>query len=222
MPRLGVPADVAAIRSAIVSALNTQDDLGRKVGDARFGVYAFFDYDGEPIYVGQTKEKLRVRIRRHLTNQRTDAVAMNVLDPFEVADIEMWPLWELSGRPVAEATQELNAAEYAVFQQVLAKSSFGAVLNEKNIAETTAGVLPASIKVRIIPPHLFDARKHPDVRIARRANTIASLAKVISERDVSPGLRRTLVTQARRLEHLSALRFKDFESDPIQAEDGLE
>ena len=28
---------------------------------------------------------LRVRIRRH-TNQRTDAVAMNVLDPFEVAE----------------------------------------------------------------------------------------------------------------------------------------
>ena len=33
-----------------------------------------------------TTEQLRVRIRRHLTNQRIDAVAMNVLDPFEVAD----------------------------------------------------------------------------------------------------------------------------------------
>ncbi|MDY0270407.1 MAG: GIY-YIG nuclease family protein [Trichloromonas sp.] len=54
------------------------------IGNYKFGVYAFFDYDGEPIYVGQTNEKLRTRIRRHLTNQRTDAVAMNVLDPFEV------------------------------------------------------------------------------------------------------------------------------------------
>jgi excinuclease UvrABC nuclease subunit len=52
-----------------------------KVGNFKWGVYAFFDYDGEPIYIGQTKEQLRTRIRRHLTNQRTDAVAMSVLDP---------------------------------------------------------------------------------------------------------------------------------------------
>ena len=39
------------------------------VGNLRWGVYAFFDYDGEPIYVGQTNERLRTRIRRHLTNQ---------------------------------------------------------------------------------------------------------------------------------------------------------
>ena len=37
-----------------------------KVGDYRWGVYAFFDYDGEPIYGGQTNERLRTRIRRHL------------------------------------------------------------------------------------------------------------------------------------------------------------
>ena len=39
------------------------------------------------------------------------------------------------------------------------------------------------------------------IRIARRANTIASLARVISERKVSSGLRKTLLTQARRLEN---------------------
>src|SRR5690606_32708771 len=63
-----------------------------KIGNFRWGVYAFYDYDGEPIYVGQTNELVRTRIRRHLTNQRTDAVAMSVLDPFEVLEIEIWPL----------------------------------------------------------------------------------------------------------------------------------
>jgi hypothetical protein len=48
------------------------------------------------------------------------------------------------------------------------------------------------------------------VRIARRASTIASLARVISERKVSRGLRQTLLTQARRLERLAAERLKDF------------
>ncbi|MGO7371749.1 GIY-YIG nuclease family protein [Rhizobium leguminosarum] len=40
----------------------------RPVGNFRWGVYIFYDYDGEPIYVGQTNERLRSRIRRHLTN----------------------------------------------------------------------------------------------------------------------------------------------------------
>src|SRR5262245_20321724 len=87
------PPDVAAIREEIRSFLDMQDAEGRKIGNAKYGAYAFYDYDAEPIYVGQTEERLRARIGRHLTNQRTDAVAMNVLDPFEVAEIEVWPLY---------------------------------------------------------------------------------------------------------------------------------
>ena len=223
MPRLGIPIEVESIRTAIAAALDSKDGSGRKIGDSRFGVYAFFDYDGEPIYVGQTKEKLRVRIRRHLTNHRTDAVAMNVLDPFEVADIEMWPLWNLADTSDAKAAQQkLNAAEYTVFQQVLALSTFNAVLNEKDIGLESPIDLPTSVRARIVPADLFEVRKHPDIRIARRANTIASLAKVISERDVSPGLRRTLVTQALRLEHLAMQRFKEFKDDPIELDRGQE
>jgi len=58
------------------------------------GATRFTTNDGEPIYVGQTNEQLRTRVRRHLTNQRTDAVAMRILDVFEVAELELWPVWE--------------------------------------------------------------------------------------------------------------------------------
>ena len=92
MPKAGVAPDVAAIRTEIRRFLDTLDSSSRKIDNAKYGAYAFYDYDGEPIYVGQTVEMLRSRIARHLTNQRTDAVAMNVLDPFEVAEIEVWPL----------------------------------------------------------------------------------------------------------------------------------
>jgi GIY-YIG catalytic domain len=224
MPRVGVPVDVAAIRAALAAALNVECENGKKVGDAKFGAYAFYDYDGEPIYVGQTSEKLRVRIRRHLTNHRTDAVAMNVLDPFEVYEVEMWPLWDLQlvlkkqAEEWKEACKRLSAAEYTVFQKLLAGSSFHAILNEKDMVESDLVVLPSSVRICIIPEELREARKHPDVRIARRAGTIASLAKVISERDVSPGLRRTLLTQAKRLEGLASTRFAEFAADPIETE----
>src|SRR5579872_1340933 len=124
----GVPNDVAAIRTAIKEFLDRKED-GRVIGKSKYGVYAFYDYDGEPIYVGQTQESLRQRIGRHLTNQRTDAVAMNVLDPFEVAEIEVWPLFELQTvkkkarnkitPEYIDAIARLNSAEYTVFQNVM-------------------------------------------------------------------------------------------------------
>lgn len=204
-PEAILPHDVAAIRKEISKFLNRYDAKKRKIGNAQYGVYAFYDYDGEPIYVGQTREKLRARIGRHLTNQRTDAVAMNVLDPFEVAEIEIWPIYP--GRlSKGEISNLLHATEYTVFAKVLRESQLKAVLNEKDIPATPLVRLPESFRGRIIPDSLYDHRKHPDVRIARRANTIASLARVISERDVSKGLRRTLLTQARRLERLARQR----------------
>lgn len=207
----GVPHDVAAIRLQLRAFLDTLTPNREKIGNAKYGVYAFYDYDGEPLYVGQTNERLRSRIGRHLTNQRTDAVAMNVLDPFEVAEIEVWPLWELQQRSSADtdAKRQLAAAEYSVFQAVLRGSSFGTVLNEKDIPPVDEVPLPQSYRGRIVPEDLYELRQHPDVRIARRATTIAALARVISERDASKGLRRTLVTQAHRLHALSLRRYNE-------------
>lgn len=207
---IGLPEDVAAIRAEIRKFFATKDSTGKRIGGYKHGVYAFYDYDGEPIYVGQTEEKLSGRVSRHLTNQRTDAVAMNVLDPFEVAYIEVWPLDALADEiDKKEKKAFLDRAEYTVFQKVLKESALSAVLNEKEMAPRSEIKLPKSYKQRIIPEAIYQQRKHPDVRIARRATTIANLARVISERDVSAGLRRTLLTQARRLERLASQRAQE-------------
>src|SRR5206468_12300933 len=110
------------------------DSLPIQVGNFRWGVYAFFDYDGEPIYVGQTNERLRTRIRRHLTNQRTDAVAMSVLDPFEVYELQVWPLpqFQETSSKNTPAREHLNALERLVTQQAIERSQFKAILNEKD------------------------------------------------------------------------------------------
>ena len=202
------PEEVTALYVGVKKALDTDYGDGLRVGDCQYGVYLFYDYDGEPIYVGRTKEKLRGRIRRHLTNQRTDAVAMSVLDPFEVAEIEMWPFWDLKK---VEADETLDRAEYTVYQKALRESRFSIVLNEKEITPAHDIVLPRSVRVSILPADLRAQREHPDMRLARRARTIATLARVISERSVRPGIRRTLWAQARRLEHLAKIRLEEFD-----------
>lgn len=175
----------------------------------QWGVYAFFDYDDEPIYVGQTRESLGSRIGRHLTGRRSDAVAKKILDPFEVCKVRVYPLPQFQGKNSSnvEAKETLDALEFQVFQDLLEKSKFGAVLNEKAPPSPKRKVIiPAFYEGRIVTEKIMELRDHPDIRIARRAQTLAALATIISERKVGKGIRMTLLTQAKRLEWLADRR----------------
>lgn len=214
-----LPFETEALRTALQAFLDTPVDdpeTGRqhKIGSYKWGVYAFFDYDGEPIYVGQTNEMLRTRIRRHLTNRRTDAVAMNVLDPVEVCHVEVWPLPQYQsikkGDEAAKkkAKAHLNALEYTIFQKCIEQSAFKAILNEKEPPAPTDPIQPPpSFRGKIVTEEVSRLRDHPDLRIARRASVMARLAQIISERKVQKGLRRALLTQAERLRWLAEQRY---------------
>lgn len=215
-----LPLDTKELRKALHDFLRTPIEGYEKltVGSCTYGVYAFFDYDDEPIYVGQTRESLGTRIRRHLTNQRTDAVAMSVLDPFEVHTIQVWPLPQFETAAPANARAQLDRLEATVFALLVQKSRFKAVLNEKVPVAAKVAKLPADYKGVVVTGPVKELRGHPDIRLARRAATIARLAQVICERDVQPGLRRTLRIQAERLQWLATERLKPFEGE-VDADD---
>ena len=217
-PSSGLVPETEAIRNEIASLLNTKNESGTRIGSMKYGVYAFYDYFGEPIYVGQTKETIGTRVRRHLTNQRTDAVAMSVLDPVEVAEVEIWPL-ALNDKDKAEIKRALAKAEYTVYKRVLDASRLKFVLNEKDIPETDEIKLPKSYRHRIVPSPIYEARQHRDIRIAQRAATIADLAKIMVERKVQKGLRRTLYYQAVRLQVLADERLHEI-GGAIEVETG--
>lgn len=210
------PLDTKRLREALAKFLNQKIPERGRLGSCRHGIYAFFDYDGEPIYVGQTVEQLGTRVRRHLTNQRTDAVAMGVLDPFEVRTVRVWPLWPalLLDVPANKLKSRLDALEATVFSKLLTASRFQALLNEKlpqgEIVLTAA--IPPSYSADLVEADVAAIREHPDVRLARRAGAIARLAQIISERKVSPQLRRVLVAQAERLQWLARERATAFAS----------
>ena len=221
---LGSPREVNDLYAGVTNVLALACSNGRGVGNCRYGVYLFRDYDGEPIYVGQTAEQLRTRIRRHLTNQRTDAVAMNVLDPFEVDQVTMWAFWDFhdmhaeAESPAAKravtnrAKPTLDRAEFTVYNRALRESEFHVVLNEKPIVADQEIKLPEEVGGHLLSEEAREARNHPDVRLARRARTIANLAAVISERSVESGIRRTLLAQAQRLESLARSRLQALEA----------
>lgn len=201
--------ELVAFLATVFPVPGTKTERGNRLGSLNWGVYAFFDYDDEPIYVGQTKEKIGTRIRRHLTGRRTDAVAKNILDPYEVCKVRVYPLPQFQQTKASnkEAIVYLNALEHAVFHELLAKSRFKAVLNEKMPATPMKKVdVPEFVERQVASEKVMALRDHPDTRIARRAQTLAMLAKGISERKVGLGIRRTLLTQAKRLQWLAERR----------------
>ncbi|MGE9010566.1 GIY-YIG nuclease family protein [Leptospira interrogans] len=225
------PFETDDLRKNLTTFLDTPFGIG-KIGDHRWGVYAFFDYDGEPIYVGQTNERVRVRIRRHLTNQRTDAVAMSVLDPFEVFKIVVWPLPGFqditkSGEhkdKFKDAKAHLNALERLMYDQSVAASKFGAILNEKDAPVTSLAITePPKCEGQLVSDAVYAIRSHVDFRISRRALIISRLAQVISERELKTGgLRRVMLVQSQRLESLARRRFEALGgkySVPVKKED---
>ncbi|MEV0939736.1 GIY-YIG nuclease family protein [Micromonospora wenchangensis] len=207
---------------------NDPNSPGLLIGRA-VGVYAYYDYDGEPIYVGQTSSSFRDRVSRHLTGQRSDAVAKFILDPFEVAYVSMWSVPHVAeaqslrrpGQPASSAEKKalLDPYEYTVYKTLEQKSKFRAVLNEGVIRPTERVELPQVVHRCIIPEALWEDRKHSDVRIARRAATISRLSQMISEREVSGGMRRTLLLQARRLTWLAEQRIHEVGVELPDAED---
>ena len=136
---------------------------------------------------------------------------MSVLDPFEVFEIEVYPLPEYQGvnskhPDFKTAKTHLDALEYFVHQKAIGESKFKAILNEKDPERLKLAIAPPKpCRDRIVSDEVFKLRSHPDVRIARRAQTIAKLAQVISERDIQKhgGLRRVLLVQSQRLESLA-------------------
>lgn len=229
-------SDVQIMLKQLAAGFKHNDPAtGMKIGRC-VGVYAFMDYDDQPIYVGQTMEGLATRVRRHLSGQRTDAVAYRILDPAEVATIRLYPAQDLDARDLIKKRDsslkpqidmlrsKLNSLEFAVYEKLIEESDLGVILNETLPPQSPYPVtIPPFVTVNLIPDELRLEWGHPDRRIARRAETLARAAAVAKERgEVSPGLRRGLVVQAARLTALSSARLAYVEGRPHPPEEALD
>lgn len=76
---------VQAFRSKALGALSNE-----------IGVYALCDLDEVPLYVGQSVDGIRTRVRRHLTSARSDVIANRQIDVWEIAYVWAWPVAEVA------------------------------------------------------------------------------------------------------------------------------
>lgn len=121
------------------------------------GVYALCDLDKVPIYVGQSIDGIRARVRRHLTSARSDIIANRQVDVWEVAYVMAWPT-SLAHIPALEAT---------LFHHFDAQSSLmnGSVPVPPS---SPPAVAPATQTIQVMSSEEMERRRDPSARLPRQ------------------------------------------------------
>ncbi len=152
------------------------------------GVYALCDLDGQPIYVGQSVDGIRNRVRRHLTSARSDVIANRQIDVWEIAFVWAWPVADVI------AVQSL---EDAVFLHFDAEQP---LMNGKSLSGTSeAPEWPEKQQVQVIEENDRQLRLDPAQRLPRQIQQYNLLVDYILTVKDAAHLKRSLEAHFQRL-----------------------
>lgn len=153
------------------------------------GVYALCDLDEVPVYVGQSRDALRDRIRRHLTSARSDIIANRLIDVWEIAFVWVWPVNDDLQRKLLEHElfNEFNDASPLANGKVLTKP--------KSIHSGR----PEKIRVQVMPDDVIRSRTDSSLRFPRQVHHFGELIDYIVNTQDKRHLRRALELYYNRL-----------------------
>ncbi|MFK7834799.1 MAG: GIY-YIG nuclease family protein [Sulfitobacter sp.] len=166
-----------AYRSKALAALTNQ-----------IGVYALCDLDAQPIYVGQSVDGIRNRVRRHLTSARSDVIANRQIDVWEIAFVWAWPVAEVA---------DVQPLEEAIFAHYDAQMS---LMNGKSLtAAAPVDPWPERQHVQVIEEADRQLRLDPAQRLPRQIQQYNLLVDYILTVKDATHLKRSLEAHFQRL-----------------------
>jgi len=165
----------------------------------KVGVYALCDLDGIPIYVGQSKDGIQSRVRRHLTSARSDIIANRQIDPWEIAFVQAYPVNRLKDIPLLEASLFAKFHKHKPLMNGSIPVAAGRLL--KSLPK------PSEI-IQMMPDEELKVRKEPALRLPRQIEHIGRLVDHILTVKDSPQLRRSLAAHFDRLDAYRAAFLK--------------
>ena len=155
----------------------------------KVGVYALCDLDGVPIYVGQSVDGIRTRVRRHLTSARSDIIANRQIDVWEIAFVWAWPVKEIA---------LINDLESFLFNEF---DSTMPLMNGKSMPPVKGLDFPLPIReeVQVIEEEDRIDRLSPSLRLPRQISQYLSLVDYIQTVKDEAHLKRSLRAHFDRL-----------------------
>ena len=153
------------------------------------GVYALCDLDNVPIYVGQSVDGIRSRVRRHLTSARSDIIANRQVDVWEIAYVRAWPV---------EAKAQISELEAYLYNLYDAESR---LMNGKVVPPSSfqPNHVPEMQTVQVIHEDERRSRLRPENRLPRQISQYLILVDYILNVKNADHLKRSLDAHFERL-----------------------
>lgn len=155
----------------------------------QIGVSALCDLDEVPIYVGQSEDGIRTRVRRHSTSARSDIIANRMIDVWEIAFVRAWPV---------ENILQISVLEAHLFARFHRDTP---LMNGKTMA-TSASLgfdIPDKQVVQVIAEPLRQDRLQPSLRLPRQIQQYLALIDYIKTVKNENHLRQSLAAHFDRL-----------------------
>jgi hypothetical protein len=152
------------------------------------GVYALCDLDEKPIYVGQSTDGIRSRVRRHLTSARSDVIANRQIDVWEIGYVWAWRC----------AVGEINQTEAALFHRFNEQKTL--MNGQVPGPPSSSPAIGDPQKVQVLPQDEIAVRRNPTLRLPRQVEHIARLIDHILNVKDDNRLRRSLHAHFERLQ----------------------
>jgi len=126
----------------------------------QIGCYVLCDLDQVPLYVGQSRDGIRNRVRRHLTSARSDIISNRQVDVWEIAWVWAYPV---------ETVQEITPLETALFHAFHPRS---ALMNGKVPPGPSVGIqtIPNPFQIlQVMTDGEILEKSDPALRLPRQA-----------------------------------------------------
>lgn len=153
------------------------------------GVYALCDLDGVPIYIGQSVDGIRARVRRHLSSARSDIIANRQIDVWEIAYVWAWPTRDRDSIPGLESHL---FCKYDSEKPLMNGQTFA-------VAEYDPQLVPEKKTVQVIEEPERLRRLEPQQRLPRQISQYLRLVDYIQNVKDAAHLKRSLEAHFDRL-----------------------
>lgn len=157
---------------------------------SEIGVYALCDLDNVPIYVGQSVDGVRARVRRHLTSARSDIIANRLVDVWEIAYVRAWPV-DIAGK--------ISSLEAHLFHEFDAKKRLMNGTIPMELSSPLPFKIPKKTETQVLPEDERLSRIRPGLRFPRQIEHLGRLVDQILVVKDSRELHRALVAHFERL-----------------------
>ncbi|MFY9639905.1 MAG: GIY-YIG nuclease family protein [Rhodomicrobium sp.] len=172
----------------------------------KIGVYVLCDLDNVPIYVGQSVDGIRARVRRHLTSARSDIIANRQIDVWEIAWVRAFPV---------DDRDDIGILENTIFHYYDSRQP---LMNGK-VPPTPVGELvvpePAQV-IQVMSDGEIAEKRDPALRLPRQAEHYSQIVGHFLAVKNSREIARAMNSHFERL----AKYHKDLLGRAIDAEDG--